>query len=161
MFPFVTGQFNEARHFRVGNFHQGILIRDLLCFGTALFVMSLFGHSNDQIQTTVADEGPDIIFLDHHRSQERKDFLIKEVLDKRFMERFRPAVKIQMNVLTFQFGYDFPEDPFVFLLLPIHFTGDFSQSFFGFFRTLFGITLLHNHTPMFGHTNFIEFLQIG
>ena len=122
---------------------------------------SPFPHPDDEVEPSVADEGPDVAHLDHDRREEGEHLFVEEVMDKLLVEGFRLAVGIELDILPVQFGQHLVEDAVIVPLLPVHLVGDGRQGLFSLICTLFGIVLLEDDTSMFGHPDLVELLQIG
>ena len=98
--PFMRRQLDKTGNFRVRDLHQGIII--LWHIIRLCHPLALLYHPDNQVKTAVAYKRTDISRLYHHRRKEGEDLFVKEVVHKFFMERFRIAVLVQIDILPVQ-----------------------------------------------------------
>ena len=118
-------------------------------------------HPDDQIQPPVANKGPDLIPLDHHRREEGKHLLVKVTADKFLMEWLDRLALVKIDILAVQLGQDLlRENTIIGPLLAVHLVGNGRQDRLGFGTALIRETFLHHDRPMLSDPDLIKFLQV-
>ena len=85
-------QLYKTRNFRIRNLHQRIMI--LGYEARLIHPLAPLNHTDHKVKPTIPDERTYITGLNHDRRQEWENLLIKEIMDKLFMERFRLLILV-------------------------------------------------------------------
>ncbi len=151
------GQLHKPWHLGVGDLHDGIGIG-----GAVGSLLLLFPQAHHLVDTSVEDEGVDVIFHDDHRLQVGEHLLIEVLLHERPMKGLHLVGLVEDDAIAAQLREDhLVEDGVILLFMSCHLTVDLDDGLQRLFHRLIALDALQQGAMITRHTDLVELFQVG